>query len=388
MTKRPRVAILIESSQEYARGLLRGVARYQRDGGPWSIYIQRHCGGDAPAGWLRNWHGDGVLAQITSPAIADMIAKAGVPAVDLSGMVADSAFPFIGVDNQPVAELAYEHLRGLGLRQFAFCGTSKDDDPEADSCRRYFEELVTDAGQTCSVWTNDYRLTWEEQQERLAAWIATLPKPVGIMASNDALGQQILDACSREDLLVPDEVAVIGVGNDPQLCHLSIPSMTSIDVNPSQIGYAAAEMLDRLMRGGVAEKQRTYLGPPRGIAARRSTETLNIDDDVVADALQFIREHATEGILASHVVNRVSKASSTLERRFKKARGRTIKAEIIRVKLNRARLLLTETDYPISTVAERAGFAQLKYFCEVFRKHCGVTATEYRQQFRMAVCSN
>ncbi|WP_425395832.1 substrate-binding domain-containing protein [Aeoliella sp.] len=386
MSKVPHVALLIETSREYARGLLRGVARYQQEHGPWSIYFEPHGLDDAPPEWLTEWKGDGILARINSQSTADTILATGIPAVDVRGALSDLNIPFIGVDNRQVAELAYEHMRNLGLRHFAFCGTPRGENPNQDFRCDYFVKLVEQDGQSCSTWLGEQQKqrahTWEDQQQEIAAWLEQLPKPVGIMTCHDDRGQQVLDACRRADLSVPDEVAVISVDNDPHLCNLCTPPMSSIDVNPSRIGFAAAELLGRLMRGEQPAQMRTFLGPPRGIAARRSTEMLAIDDADVADAIRYIREHATEGIRASQVVARAAKAPSTLERRFKKTLGRTIKAEITRVKLSRARLLLTETEYAISTIAERAGFAEAKYFCEVFRKHHGVTATEYRRRFR------
>jgi LacI family transcriptional regulator len=386
MSSIPHVALLIETSREYARGLLRGVARYQQEHGPWSIYFEPRGIGDPPPEWISTWKGDGILARINSQSMADTIVATGIPAVDLRGALPDLGIPFIGVDNRPVAELAYEHLQNLGLRHFAFCGTPRGQNPHQDNRHDYFAELVERDGQPCHTWLGEQQKqhapTWEEQQQEIATWLGGLPKPVGIMTCHDDRGQQVLDACRRADLSVPDDVAVISVDNDPHLCNLCTPPLSSIDVNPSRIGFAAAELLGRLMRGEKPAQMTTFLGPPRGIAARRSTEMLAIDDADVADAIRYIREHATQGIRASQVVARAAQAPSTLERRFKKTLGRTIKAEITRVKLSRSRLLLTETEYAISTIADRSGFAEAKYFCEVFRKHHGVTATEYRRRFR------
>ncbi|QDU58715.1 AraC family transcriptional regulator [Aeoliella mucimassa] len=386
MPEIPHVALLVETSREYARGLLRGVARYQQEYGPWSIYFEPHGLDDPPPDWLSDWKGHGILARINSRETAEKILATGIPAVDVRGALPDLSIPFIGVDNRPVAQLGYEHLRNLGLRSFAFCGTPRGENPNQDNRCDWFVELVEQGGQACDVWlgaqSKQHAATWEEQQQDMARWLRNLPKPVGIMTCHDDRGQQLLDACRRANLSVPDEVAVISVDNDPYLCNICTPPLSSIDVNPSRIGFAAAELLGRMMQGEQPERQVTTLGPPRGIAARRSTEMLAIDDEDVAAALRYIREHATEGIRASQVVSRAAKAPSTLERRFKKTLGRTIKAEITRVKLSRARLLLTETEYPIATIAERAGFAEAKYFCEVFRKHHNATATEYRRRFR------
>jgi LacI family transcriptional regulator len=118
------------------------------------------------------------------------------------------------------------------------------------------------------------------------------------------------------------------------------------------------------------------------VVPRQSTDVLSIDDDDVAAALRYVREHATDGIFVGDVISQAKRSPSTLERRFKAVLGHTIKAEITRVRLDRAKLLLQETDLAIGNVSARAGFSEPKYFCEVFRKSEGVTAGNYRKKFR------
>jgi LacI family transcriptional regulator len=181
---------------------------------------------------------------------------------------------------------------------------------------------------------------------------------------------------------VPDEVAVVGVDNDSNLCNLCTPPLSSIDVNPSRVGYEAAALLMRLMEGEPHPTAPILLGPPRGLVPRQSTDVLAIEDRDVAKAVRFVRQHAVEGIRVSDVMAQVGHSPSTLERRVKSTLGRTIKAEITRVRLQAAKLLLQETDLPVAMVATRCGFLEPKYFCEVFRKAERMTATEYRRHFR------
>jgi LacI family transcriptional regulator len=136
------------------------------------------------------------------------------------------------------------------------------------------------------------------------------------------------------------------------------------------------------MKGVSVPKEAVLLGPPRGVAARQSTDMLSVEDEDVASAIRFIRERAVDGIQVQDVLKRVNRSPSTLERRIKKILGRTIKAEITRVRLARAKLLLCETDLPVSKIAFRTGFSEPKYFCDVFRKNEAMTATAYRNKFR------
>lgn len=386
MRKIPHIALLIETSREYGRGLLRGVARYQREHGPWSMFFEPHGLDEQPPDWLTDWDGDGILARVNNARIANTILETGLPVVDLRGALPGLGLPFIGVDNRPVAEMAYRHLRDCGLRNFAFCGTPRGENPNQDLRRQYFTEHVEADGAELHVWLGEQnsgrKATWEDQQHEIAAWLKTLPTPVGVMTCHDDRGHQVLDACRRADMVVPDEVAVVSVDNDPYLCTLSTPQLTSIDVNPSQIGYEASALLARLMRGEQVDQTETLLGPPLGLVARRSSDMLSIDDQEVASAIRYVREHAIDGIRVSDVVSQAARSPSTLERRVKSLLGRTIKAEITRVRLTHAKRLLAETEFSIAKIAPRSGFAEAKYFCEVFRKHESVTPTEYRRRFR------
>ncbi len=384
----PHIALLVETSREYARGLLRGIARYHQEFGPWSIYFETRGLRDQLPKWLKGWRGDGILVRLNDQRMADMILDSGIPAVDVRGALPDVGLPFIGVDNRPIAALAFDHLRSCGLTHFAFCGTPRDVNPNQNLRCDYFFELVTSNGFDCDVClgieSKTGRLNWELEQQTIAKWLESLPKPVGVMTCHDDRGQQVLDACRRAGLRVPDEVAVVSVDNDVHMCNLSTPPLTSIDVNPGRIGFEAAALLARAMNGEKLSKEPILLGPPRGLVPRQSTNLVRFDDQDVERAVRHIREHACDGGLrVRDIVAMAHRSPTTFERRFKSSVGRTIKAEINRVRLGSAKLLLAETDLSISRIAIRCGFSETKYFCEAFRNFEGVTATEYRQSFRL-----
>jgi len=382
----PHIALLVETSREYARGLLRGIARYHQQHGPWSIFFEPHGLAAPPPAWLKSWQGDRILVRIDNRRMAEAILDTGIPAVDLRGAIPDLGIPFVGVDNRPVTQLAFRHLQDCGLRHFAFCGTLRGVNPNQDRRCDFFSELVEDAGYQCHVLlagkqvnrTND----WERQQDHISSWLKKLHKPVGVMTCHDDRGREVLDACRRVGLKSPDEVAVVGVDNDPCLCNLCSPPLTSIDVNSSRIGYEAASMIAKAMNGEDIPDEPILLGPPRGVAARQSTDMLSVEDEEVASAIKYIREHAVDDLRVSQVLARARRSPSTLERRVKRILGRTIKAEITRIRLARAKLLLCETELPIAKIAGRIGFNEPKYFCDVFRKNEGMTASAYRNKFR------
>jgi LacI family transcriptional regulator len=374
------VALLIETSGSYGRGLLRGVAKYNRAHGEWSTYFHPHGLGDPPPAWLTAWKGDGILARVDTSEVAELLLQSRVPVVNLRGSIEKLPFPYVGPDHDQIAKLAAEHLLERGLKHFAFCGKPAGIHPGLDERGVTFERVVTSAGGTCEVFPaicRPGRDTWELEQERLAAWIKSLPRPVGVMACNDERGLQVLDACRRCGAQVPDEVAVIGADNDEHLCDLSIPPLTSVDVNAEQIGYTAAALLDDMMQGGKTPAKAQWL-TPRGIVTRLSTDTVASEDQEVNRAIRYIRENCCTGLRVVDVLAYMGMSRALLQQRMKKAVGRTLHHEIERVRLSKVKELLLSPDMTIKQVARAAGFSSVQYLTRVFNAAMGETPARYR----------
>lgn len=384
---RPRVALLIESSRAYGRGLLLGLARYVREHGHWAVFLQERDLGDFSPDWLDRWEGDGIIARIENETMAAAIRRRGLPTVDLRNLLPNLGMPSVHNDDVVTARLAADHLLERGMPHFAYCGFDGAD--YSDIRRDIFVEHINKAGLKCHVFADPQRprkattLEYEEHglvfEDLVAAWVADLPKPVGLMACNDIRGQQVLNACRAIGVAVPDDVAVIGVDNDEILCELSDPPLTSVVPNTERIAFEAAGLLDRMIAGKKPPKQKVYV-EPLGIVTRRSTEVLALDDRHLVSAVKFIREHACEGIDVRDVLQHVPLSRSTLERRFSRVLGRSPKEEILRVRLVRAKQLLADTDLSMAIVAERVGFDHGEYFNVIFKKKLGQTPGQYRQQ--------
>ena len=387
MAEPPRVAVLIETSREYGRELLRGVARYICENGPWSVYFQPQGLESFPPPGLTDWHGDGVLSRVNSRKAAKGVLDTGLPTVELRGTLADLGLPLVGVDNRAVAKMGAEHLLERGLQHFAFCGTPRRENRFQDQRCDFFRHFIEEAGYRCNVFPAK-RLpggisAWEGEQNRIADWLSALPRPCGLMTCHDDRGRHVLDAALRCGLKVPDEVAVVSVDNDEHLCALSNPPLSSIDVNPVRIGYEAAKLLDRWMNGKRPPSEFVEI-EPQGLIVRQSSDMIAVSDAAVSTAFRFIREHACEGISVDQVLRHLDISRSTLEKRFKKVLGHTPKAVILRVQLERAKQLLRETRVPLSIVAERSGFGSVPYFVDVFGRKVGLTPGVYREQYHLA----
>lgn len=379
--RRRRVLLMIETSLAYGRELLRGINRYVMQHGPWSLYLdQRELMAEPPA-WLEKWDGDGVISRWTTPELARRFRDMDVPVVDLTDVYGNLGLPHIWTNHLATGQMAARHLLERGFRHFGYCGFSNHD----WSRRRLqgFEEELRTAGRSCRVFESEWDTfrtqSWDAQQEAIGRWLMQLPKPLGVMACNDLRGQQVLDACRRCELAVPEEVAVIGVDNDELLCSLCDPPLTSVIPNPERIGYDAAALVDRLMQGRSIDAEERLVDPI-GIATRQSTDVLAIDQPNVAAALRYIRQHACEGLTVSDVLKHVPMTRSVLERQFRRYVGRSPQEEIRQVQLKRARQLLAESDLSLAQIAPLAGYRHPEYMSVVFKRLTGETPGQYRRR--------
>ena len=385
MAIRHRVALIIESSRAYGRGLLRGISAYAHAHGPWSIYVEPRAPRDPLPHWLDDWDGDAIIARIESKQMARKILAKKLPTVDLRGLLMDLKVPLLETNDECVPQMAFEHLRERGFWRFAFVGFVHHN--YSDTRCAAFTKIVRDAGFECRVYETPRELqeaaSWEEVQhglvaeEHLPKWLQSLPKPIGLMACNDVRGQQVLNACREAGIAVPDDIAVIGVDNDEVLCDLADPPLSSVAPNTYQIGYEAAALVDRLLEGGKPAKKPTYIDPI-GVVTRVSTDVLAIEDRQIAAAVRFIRDHASEGIDVDAVVDAVPLSRSSLERRFRAALGRSPHDEILRARLNRVKDLLVRTDYPLTAIAQMTGFEHPEYMSVLFKRKEGITPGQYR----------
>lgn len=388
MGKQNKIALLIESSRAYGRGLLRGVASYLHTHQHWSVYVQSRSPEDAVPPWLDGWEGDGIIARVESREMEAVLLRTGLPCVDVRGAF-DLDMPLVETNEHSTCRLAFEHLSGCGFRHFAFCGFEGANYSERRL--RYFRELVEAAGNSFASYQSplprrpgaELMLSSREQlallsTDSLAGWLQGLPKPVGLFACNDVCGQQVLNACRELDVAVPEQIAVLGVDNDTVHCELAEPPLSSIQLNAKQIGSVAASLLDDMIEGRVSPPAKTFIDAA-GVVVRQSTDIIAVDDPVVAKALRFIRQNAHLSISVEDVVGAAGVSRRQLERRFHQTLDRTPNDEIQRVRLRRVKRLLVTTELSLNDIAGKVGFEYPEYLSTVFKKAVGKSPMAFRK---------
>jgi LacI family transcriptional regulator len=379
--------LLIETSREYGRALLRGIMRYARLHGPWSFYLTP---GDFRQALPEMTQGAGIIARVETVEVGEAILATGLPAVilDPDPIILNKVpkltkLSVVSSDSEGAARMCAEHFLERGFQNFAFVGLRGR--VWSERRRDAFCGAMGDAGFQPLVYPlpdSEANFGWEREQSLLARWIEGLPTPVGVMACNDDRGRNVLEACRLAGVHVPEEVAVIGVDNDELFCELSDPPLSSVALNAEHGGYRTAHLLDQLMKRATRSVQRLIVEPVE-IITRRSTDVKMIEAREVGLVLSFIHRNRSRSFTVNEVADSVGISRRNLEVKFRRATGKTILAEVQRIRLNHAKRMLRETDLPIPQVAESSGYRSASYLTQVFRKEIGATPARYRSRYRI-----
>jgi len=360
--------------------MLKGVAHFERTHHIWTAFHDDQGVSEGDPRWLRTKKWQGVISRHTTPILVKTCKELEIPLVDLNDIALFPGVPKIRPDNVGIGHLGAEHFIERGYQKFGFSGFGND----SWSCERRdgFVEAVRLAGRDCSVFDVEYpgdsTPFWEEEQiGKLATWLTSLPKPIAVMACVDLRAQQVISAAHTVGILVPEEVAVLGVNNDTVRCELADPALSSVAPNAFQSGYRAAALMRDLLAGKKASSMDQRVDPV-GVVTRHSTDVLAVEDRNVAAALSYIREHACEGITVNDVLQHAHASRSQMERKFRHYIGRSPQAEIRRVQLRKIRQLLLETDFPLKRIAELTGFEHMEYMCVLFKRMTGDSPGNYR----------
>ena len=381
--KRRKVALLLETSNEYARGIIRGIYGYIKEHNQWDVYLGEYSRGQPNPSWLLSWNGDGIIARIENEQIAHLISHCNVPTIDTSSANLVSGIPWVETDDKKIAVLALNHLDRCGFKNFAFVGANFNWSKWRGN---HFTSLLNIRGITCSSYNIPLNANsnLEVDQNSIELWLTTLPKPVGIFAAYDRLGHLIIDASQKLGFMVPEEIAVIGVDNDPLICELCSPPLTSIIPNTYTTGYLAATLLDSSMRREPLNCL-TNLIAPIGIKKRRSTDSRAIKDPHISKALHYIYENANSGSFNMHeILALVPMTRRVFDKKFLASVGRTPYKELQRVRINRLKELLGETELSLLEIAEKSGFEHLSYMSYLFKRETGFSPIAYRKKVAAA----
>jgi LacI family transcriptional regulator len=386
LSRKKRVLLLVETSRSFGRMVIQGVSRYVLEHRDWSFFFQDRGLAEKHPHWLEGWDGDGIIARSGTAVLYDKLLKKGLPLVELQG---DGKYfhPHVEIDEPVSCRMAAAHFWERGFRDFAFFSMGHN----WWSAGRYecFRQALAALGATCNCCPQvrpkaDIALSvvwWKGCEAEVLAWLRTLPRPVAVFCPWDMQALFLIDICQTHGIMVPEDVAVLGYGNNADLCRWSLPPLSSVAPNAVEIGYQASALLDRMMNHQPLPELPIRV-PASHIVTRQSTDIVAVREPTVARAIGFIRENAARNPTILDVAHSVGVSKSTLNRLFRRWLGRSPQEEVAHARMEWAKELLRETDFTIRSIAARLDYASTANFVRAFRELNGVTPQGYRRMCR------
>jgi LacI family transcriptional regulator len=353
-----------------------GIARFAREH-DWNLMIQDRLGYHPLA-----WNGDGVIATLRSDAVTvsciSRLMKRGVPVVDLTISRPDVAVPRVISDHEAIGRLAAEHFMERNFRNVVWFST---DWGSVHAMR--FNGLSKGLGQEPKRWVlaeslpKSRQRDWTTFKKQLRKMLETERKPVAVLTYDEADGARLLNAALELNVSVPEELAILTIGNNGIICENQSVPLSSIDQNLELGGYSAAALLDRLMAGDKAPKE-PQLIPPAEIAVRRSTEVVAVANDTVRAAMEYISKSLAQPIGSPQIAEFLGIRRSVLDALFREHLMRSVGEEIRRQRFAKAKLLLSTTSLHIAEIARLTGFCTPSHLTNTFRSATGITPKKWR----------
>jgi LacI family transcriptional regulator len=358
----------------------RGVFNYAKEQG-WHISPSLFSDRFVPKGWP----GDGAITCY-GPSLADFIDHIDIPTVDVTIEEINRKVPRVVVDNEKIGAMAAEHFHSRGYSHYAYYSWAEVtvNMSRRDSFFRSLEERGVPRDNMYEIKQSPPALLgeWDLHQEDILSKLSELPRPLAVFTGQDSLGATLIEICIRNGIHVPEEVAVLGVDNIELVCEATVVPLSSVRTNLTEVGYRAAEQLDRLMKGEITNDEPVKLIAPNSVVRRQSTDVLAVSHSGVVSAIRFIRENFGQPITIDDICDYTGLSKRGLEKAFLKHMGRSPASELRRLRIQQAKRLLTETNDKVEYIAQSCGYSNSSNLSCPFKKDTGLSPREYRNKYR------
>lgn len=381
-----RIALLFNANKIYDRDIIAGIASYLSSTRvSWDLFLEEDFRCRLPG--IGRWQGDGIIADFDDPAVCEALSRSRLPVVAVGGSYEDerdypAGVAYVATDNFKLIKLAYDHLIEAGLRRFAcFSLPEAPVNRWAQEREKAFCRLMQRDRMEVEIYRgqNTSAPSWDEAVEQQIQWLRSLPKPVGIIAVTDARARQLLQACMIDGIAVPEQVALIGIDNDPLARMLTRIPLSSVIQGAEEMGRTAAHLLHKMLNGARLSDTR-ILVPPAGINVLASSRHEPLYHPHVMQARHFIRQYACQRIKTEQVADYVGISRSSLESYFRQELGCSVHDEILCFKLEAAKAILARGPCNIADIAVSCGFTSVQYMHAVFKRELGCTPREYQER--------
>ena len=300
----------------------------------------------------------------------------------------DKAQIEVRMDVHDLTDKVVALLRRRGYANFAFCGTDSpfDNQYSAETESSFFESAGRQFAD--NSFHESPAQSYSKNLQRGADWVRLLQKPCAVMCYSDEIARDLLNACNYAHVNVPEQVAIVGMDDSPEICEMTRPSLSSALPDFELSGYLAAKGLYRALETR-ANRTRVTLQTYglKSIVERKSTQDVRCCGRIVSAAMELIRLTPATEISADFLSRRLHVSRRILELHFKKVVGNGVHAEISRMRLESIRKLLTADNLPIERIAESCGYRTVGAAQVAFKKRYGISMRTFRNN-QMNLCKD
>ncbi len=350
----------------------RGVASFAQQHG-WHLNCEMAITGRMP----NNWNGDGIVTMLgENEELVSMVLESGCPFVDLSILRDEIPAPRITADNQAIGHTAAEYFLQRGFVNFGFFSSTND--KVAATRRNAFKEKIQ---KKCNTFVDalSFSKDGSPSNRSINQWLQQLTFPIAVFTTRDLDASILLDLCLRNNIAVPEQVAIMGVDNNELITEsLQVP-ISSVNHNVERLGYEGAQLLSKIMNNEFVDNT-TIMIPPTGVTSRRSTDYLAVNNELVRKALARMTSLCHSPLFSlDQLATELSVSRRYLDKTFRKELGHSCRVELLAMRLTRAKKHLMGGTLSMEEISEQCGFNTPQYFNLCLKENTGMTPLAYRK---------
>lgn len=378
-----KILLLTDYSQESERRFLNGFVKYADTQGGCIFYPMSHLISQTKDNSMeiiklaKKFKVDAILGLWHNINVAEA-KNLGIPIFLRTHKKVYNDFPMLTGHYKEFGAYAADFFIGMNFTNYAFIGM-KDIIWSDSRYEGYSEQIaITKKVPTHKYYVEDFK----NEIESISDWLHSLPKPVALLACNDFMARQVTEVCQLGGIQIPKDISLLGVDNDEFMCNISSPTLSSIKLNFEKHGYEIAKTLFKMVHERKVWPARIAV-EAIGVVERMSTKRKVISDPYIREVVDFISRNYTQEINIGKLTSFIPLSRRAIEMKFKKEmHPHTITSYIMKLRLDHFCNLLETTEMPISVAADKSGFIDSSNFSTVFKKHKGLTPSEYRKMYR------
>ena len=285
-------------------------------------------------------------------------------------------------DQSAVAAAAAEVLVRHGLVEFGYVGSrnalaARSWDAERGAA---FSAALARRGFRSEAYSPKDGLDADAELASLSAWLRARPRPCGLFVSDDMRAMQVLNACRALGIAVPEQIQVVGADNEEWICEHTSPTLTSVEPDFEGCGARAMETLLAMMEGRPFTAEADF--GARRVEQRMSTSDMYGRVNRAVRAREWLRAHRGDSFDISEVAAFLGCSTRMLQLSYKAVFGRTMRDDLVDLRLEQAKRLLADTDTPVLGVPEQCGSDSTNHFLRLFKSRVGMTMLQWRRASR------